>query len=118
MEKKDDDKKISAEELLEALKIVDQCFKNMIKNLNQFFDNLNKALGDTGIDLNDYVVEDTNIDIKIEEVMELCWLIHKYKKCEGVPKIIDGKCEGYQIDENNDEPCETCKECRFNTYYE
>lgn len=30
----------------------------------------------------------------------------------------DGKCDGYQKSEGDDEPCETCKECKLNTFYE
>lgn len=56
--------------------------------------------------------------VSIEDIMNLCWLIHKYGKTEGIPKIVDGYCEGYQVDETNDEPCESCKECKFNQSYE
>ena len=56
--------------------------------------------------------------VNITDVMRLCWLIHKYGKTEGIPKVVDGYCEGYQADETNDEPCESCKECKFNQSYE
>lgn len=29
-----------------------------------------------------------------------------------------GKCEGFRTSENDDEPCEICKECKLNVYHE
>lgn len=34
------------------------------------------------------------------------------------PNQYDGKCEGFQVDKDNDEPCETCKNCKLNIFYE
>jgi hypothetical protein len=34
------------------------------------------------------------------------------------PKQINGKCEGYQKNLIDDEPCEICKECKLNMMYE
>jgi hypothetical protein len=31
----------------------------------------------------------------------------------GRPKQQDGKCSGYQKSDTDDEPCETCKQCRL-----
>jgi len=56
--------------------------------------------------------------ITIEHVMSRCWLIHKYKSSEGTPSVVNGLCNGYQTDVNNDEPCEQCQECPFNIHYE
>ena len=36
----------------------------------------------------------------------------------GNPIIRDGKCEGFCKSNYDDEPCEQCKECRFNIFYE
>ena len=36
----------------------------------------------------------------------------------GTPKIFpDGSCDGY-ADWNEDEPCEKCKSCKLNVWYE
>lgn len=34
----------------------------------------------------------------------------------GYLPVIDGKCQGYAGD--TDEPCEACKECEYNEWYE
>lgn len=45
-------------------------------------------------------------------------MISKYQGMLGKPRQQDGKCDGYQKSEGDDEPCETCKECKLNTFYE
>ena len=34
------------------------------------------------------------------------------------PRIVEGRCEGYQKSRIDDEPCEICKECKLNMMYE
>lgn len=46
--------------------------------------------------------------------LENCSLIREY----GKPIQLDGKCEGFGTSKNDDEPCEICKECNLNVYYE
>lgn len=36
----------------------------------------------------------------------------------GEPSVAGDKCMGYQRGENDDEPCETCKECKLNEWHE
>ena len=48
-----------------------------------------------------------------------CGLITKMgDKGTNYPKQVDGKCEGYQVSRDNDEPCDICKECKYNEFYE
>lgn len=48
------------------------------------------------------------------KTIENCQLIKRMiKEMVGYPLIKDGKCEGYVISEENDEPCDTCKECKY-----
>jgi hypothetical protein len=56
--------------------------------------------------------------IKIaKRTIENCRLVKKaIRQGVGEPKMIDGKCEGYAG--NTDEPCETCKNCNINSFYE
>ncbi len=50
-----------------------------------------------------------------KRTLENCRLITKM----GVkPQQQDGKCDGFQKSENDDEPCNTCMECKLNTFYE
>jgi hypothetical protein len=50
---------------------------------------------------------------------ENCTLVtHMVRKGEGEPNRHDGKCDGYQASEINDEPCAECMNCTFNTFYE
>nr|DAZ25633.1 MAG TPA: hypothetical protein [Caudoviricetes sp.] len=47
-----------------------------------------------------------------------CPLIRKMvAKGEGEPKHQDMTCIGYQKSENDNEPCETCKNCKLNYMY-
>lgn len=43
-----------------------------------------------------------------------CSLIKRH----GEPERSDGKCIGFAVSEINDEPCEDCKKCKYNTAYE
>lgn len=36
----------------------------------------------------------------------------------GKPHQANGKCDGFQKSEDNDEPCETCMNCKLNTFFE
>lgn len=36
----------------------------------------------------------------------------------GYPIKKDGKCFGYQKSEFDDEPCEKCRKCKLNEFYE
>lgn len=46
-----------------------------------------------------------------------CSLINRMiKSGAGSPEVQEYKCTGYSG--NTDEPCEICKKCGFNTYYE
>lgn len=47
-----------------------------------------------------------------------CGLITKMGDKNCPPKQSDGKCEGYQVSRDNDEPCDICKHCRMNIFYE
>jgi hypothetical protein len=38
--------------------------------------------------------------------------------CDDAQKYADGTCLGYQRGENDDEPCEQCKNCPQNEFYE
>ena len=49
-----------------------------------------------------------------KRTLEHCRLITEF----GKPKQTDGKCDGFQASSENDEPCEVCKRCRLNTFYE
>ena len=50
-----------------------------------------------------------------ERTLDNCSLFNKFSL--GKPKQYDGKCEGYS-NKHNDEPCEQCKECKLNVFYE
>lgn len=50
--------------------------------------------------------------------LDHCRMISKYQDLLGKPQQRDGKCDGYQKSQGDDEPCETCKECKLNTFYE
>lgn len=49
-----------------------------------------------------------------KRTLDHCKLITAF----GKPHQANGKCDGYQKTEVNDEPCETCKKCKLNTFYE
>ena len=36
----------------------------------------------------------------------------------GKPHQANGKCDGFQKSDDNDEPCETCMNCKLNTFYD
>jgi hypothetical protein len=48
-----------------------------------------------------------------KRTIENCSLIRKH----GKPNMDNGKCVGFGT-ENDDEPCETCKNCKLNNTYE
>ena len=51
----------------------------------------------------------------MKRTLDNCSLI---KKIRIIPRQYDGKCEGFSRSEDDDEPCEKCKECKLNTFYE
>lgn len=53
-----------------------------------------------------------------KRTLDHCRMITKYQDLLGRPRQQDGKCDGYQKSEDDDEPCETCKECKLNSFYE
>lgn len=50
----------------------------------------------------------------MRRTLEHCSLITKY----GKPNQYDGKCEGFQKDRDDDEPCEQCMNCKFQIFYD
>ncbi len=50
-----------------------------------------------------------------KRALEHCGLI---TKMGAKPRQHGGKCDGFQKDANNDEPCNICMKCRLNTFYE
>lgn len=48
------------------------------------------------------------------DMIEYCSLVSAY----GKPNQTDGKCDGFQKNREDDEPCEICKKCTLNTFYE
>lgn len=50
----------------------------------------------------------------MKRTLENCSLIRKL----GSVRQYDGKCEGFQRSDMDDEPCDICKECKLNVYYE
>lgn len=50
-----------------------------------------------------------------KRTLDHCSLI---TKMGGKPQQYDGKCEGFQKGNDNDEPCEICMKCKLNTFYE
>lgn len=50
----------------------------------------------------------------MKRTLDNCRLVQKY----GRPRQQDGKCAGFQKSEIDDEPCEICKECKLNEFYE
>ena len=54
----------------------------------------------------------------MQRTLENCTLIQKcVRKGIGSPEQRNGKCMGYQKSENDDEPCEFCKQCPLNENY-
>lgn len=54
-----------------------------------------------------------------KRTLDHCGLITKCVKAGiGRPEQRDGKCNGYQRSETDDEPCETCKQCKLNEFWE
>ena len=49
-----------------------------------------------------------------KRTLENCRLIKKL----GRPAISGGKCDGMAKSRTDDEPCETCKRCKLNTWYD
>ncbi len=54
-------------------------------------------------------------DYQMIRTLSNCSLITKMKI---KPQQKNGKCEGFAKSEYDDEPCEICKECRLNEFYE
>lgn len=51
----------------------------------------------------------------MQRTLKNCGLI----KSIGIrPRQFDGKCEGFQCGEEDDEPAESCKKCKLCTAYE
>lgn len=50
-----------------------------------------------------------------KRTLDHCRLITKMGE---KPSQQDGKCDGFQKSSNDDEPCEICKKCNLNTFYE
>lgn len=48
-----------------------------------------------------------------KRTLQNCSLIKKY----GKPEQYNGLCEGFGRSENDDEPCEICKECKLHYLY-
>ena len=55
-----------------------------------------------------------------KRTVENCSLMKKQRRYGyGTPEIeFDGKCLGYSVSSTDDEPCETCKNCKLNSAYE
>lgn len=54
-----------------------------------------------------------------KRTLEHCSLITKCVRAGiGRPHQLGGQCEGYQKSTDDDEPCEQCKKCKLNIYYE
>ena len=55
----------------------------------------------------------------MKRTLEHCGLITKMgDKGTGYPRQTANKCQGYAVSREDDEPCETCKNCRYNEFYE
>lgn len=53
------------------------------------------------------------------KTLQKCWIIKKaLANGEGLPTLYDGHCGGYQKSKSDDEPCEPCKRCKLNCFYE
>jgi hypothetical protein len=50
----------------------------------------------------------------VKRTPDNCKLVKKY----GKPDMTDERCDGFQKSEIDDEPCNTCMECKWNTFYE
>lgn len=53
----------------------------------------------------------------MKRTLEHCGLITKMGDKDCPPKQEDGKCYGYGKSQDDDEPCEICKECKLNVFY-
>lgn len=57
--------------------------------------------------------------MKIIKTIQNCKIIKKaLGEGEGLPKVYDGRCEGYQVSQTDDEPCGPCKRCKLNIFYD
>ena len=55
----------------------------------------------------------------MKRTLENCSLIKKMgDRGTSYPEQRDGKCGGYCVSRDNDEPCDICKDCKFNEFYE
>ena len=55
----------------------------------------------------------------MKRTLENCSLIKKMgDRGTSYPEQRDGKCSGYCVSRDNDEPCDVCKNCKLNEYYE
>lgn len=50
-----------------------------------------------------------------KRTLDHCGLI---TRMGGKPQQQNGKCDGFQKSNDNDEPCEICMKCKLNTFYE
>lgn len=82
---------------------------------NLTFDEFNRVTNELNR-LAQYEDVHENIIKKMKELkLEHCRLITEM----GVkPQQQGGKCDGFQKSANDDEPCNTCMECKLNTFYE
>lgn len=55
---------------------------------------------------------------QMKRTLDHCGLISRMGDKECPPRQYDGKCEGYAVSRDNDEPCSICKECKLNVFYE
>lgn len=66
----------------------------------------------------DDCLEELQMFIKNDERIKTIKNCSLIKKMRIKPYEANGKCEGFQKSEFDDEPCEICKHCRFNMYIE
>lgn len=54
------------------------------------------------------------MELSVEKVQDICILCNNH----GSPDIVEGKCQGFQRSEEDDEPSDLCRECPANIFYE
>lgn len=54
----------------------------------------------------------------MKRTLSNCSLISKMQDRDCPPRIVEGRCEGYQKSREDDEPCEICKRCKLCIYSE
>jgi hypothetical protein len=50
----------------------------------------------------------------MKRTLDNCKLVKKY----GKPNQYDGVCEGFGKSDSDDEPCNTCQDCKLNYLYD